>query len=122
MKRRARRLGELLAIGGLALASSEARADPLDPAASSSAASARDDAWSAVDGAAAAGAFSPLTLSAVLPPRASVYGYAGYDAGRGSAAALTFAEVRVWRMIGFRAGFEFGDTAERLRPSVGARL
>jgi hypothetical protein len=73
--------------------------------------------------AATGGAYLPLTLApAVGAVAASVVGQAGYDGARRAAVSTTFGEVRAASRLALRAGVELGDTTNRLRPIVGARL
>jgi len=72
---------------------------------------------------AADGQYLPLTLApSVGAVGAVAAGYGGYDAARGSAVMVSYADVRVWGPLAIRGVADLSDTAHRLRPSIGARL
>jgi len=71
----------------------------------------------------AAGAYLPLALSPTVGDVAAVgAGFGGYDAARGSAVMQSFVEVRLWGRLALRGAAERGDSSDRLRPAVAARL
>ena len=73
--------------------------------------------------AAADGAFSPLTMPAVVgDTNAFAWASSGYDSSRKGPLGEAAAEVRLWGPVALRGGAIYSNDTDRMRPTVGARV
>jgi len=72
---------------------------------------------------AATGAFLPFTVSAAIEKQAALgSAVGGYDGAHGAGVFEAAAEVRVFGPVALRGGAVYSSAADRLRPSLGARV
>jgi hypothetical protein len=71
----------------------------------------------------ASGAFLPFTVSAAIEKQAALgSAVGGYDGAHGAGVFEAAAEVRVFGPVALRGGAVYSSAADRLRPSLGARV